>query len=202
MLASIHPLGERARGNRWGLTFSAYLLASTIAGGLLGGLLGLVGAMVGSAIGTATGAPLLLLVAAIALAAALVFDLGIGNSPLPSVRRQVDRAWLDRYRGWVYGVGFGFQLGLGVATIVTTAAVYLTLVLAFVSTSGTTGMVIGATFGAPRAATLAAAAKVRDPAQLRALYRSLDRWRPPVQGLVVGTELLAAGAVIMALVGS
>ena len=197
MLASIHPLGERARGNRWGLTFSAYLLASTVAGALLGGLLGLLGAMVGHV----TGAPLLLLLAALSLGTALVFDLGVSPSRLPSVRRQVDRAWLDRYRGWVYGVGFGFQLGLGVATIVTTAAVYVTLVLAFVSASGTAGVVIGATFGALRAVTLAPAAKVHDPAQLRALYRGLDRWRPPVQGLVVGTELVVAGAVIVGLVG-
>lgn len=197
MLASIHPLGERARGNRWGVTFSGYLLASTVAGGLLGALLGLVGATVEDAIGTS----LLLVLAAMALAAALVFDLGVGHARVPTVRRQVDRAWLDRYRGFVYGLGFGFQLGLGVITIVTTAAVYLTLVLALVSGSSTTGMVIGAAFGALRAATLAPAAKVREPAQLRALYRTLERWRRPVQGLVVGSELLAVGAVIMALAG-
>ena len=32
MLTSISPLGERARGNRWVLTVSAYLLGSVVSG--------------------------------------------------------------------------------------------------------------------------------------------------------------------------
>ena len=31
MLASIHPLGERARGTNWALTVSAYVAGSTLA---------------------------------------------------------------------------------------------------------------------------------------------------------------------------
>src|SRR6267143_1175484 len=49
MLASIHPLGERARHNRWLLTTTAYLVGSTAAAGLLGGLLGVAGATVAGA---------------------------------------------------------------------------------------------------------------------------------------------------------
>ena len=49
---------------------------------------------------------------------------------LPGPRRQVDERWLHRYRGWVYGAGFGVQLGLGVATVVTTSAVYVMLAAA------------------------------------------------------------------------
>jgi hypothetical protein len=42
----------------------------------------------------------------------------------------VNRTWLDRYRSWVYGAGFGWQLGVGVATFVMSATVYLMVVLA------------------------------------------------------------------------
>ena len=43
MLASISPFGERARGQRWGVTVAAYTVASTVAGAMLGALLGAVG---------------------------------------------------------------------------------------------------------------------------------------------------------------
>ena len=33
----------------------------------------------------------------------------------------VHEQWLTRYRGWVYGVGFGAQLGFGLVTIITSA---------------------------------------------------------------------------------
>src|SRR2546423_1740210 len=36
MLASIHPLGERVRGNRWWLTAAAHIAASALAGALAG----------------------------------------------------------------------------------------------------------------------------------------------------------------------
>ena len=38
-------------------------------------------------------------------------------------RRQVNEDWIGRYRGWVYGAGFGAQLGLGFAVFVMTCAV-------------------------------------------------------------------------------
>ena len=43
----------------------------------------------------------------------------------PGPRRQVNERWLDEYRGWVYGLGFGAQLGLGVTTVITSAATYV-----------------------------------------------------------------------------
>src|SRR5437588_613125 len=43
MLASIHPLGERARARRWGLTVSAYVVGSLAGGSLLGAALGAIG---------------------------------------------------------------------------------------------------------------------------------------------------------------
>ena len=48
---------------------------------------------------------------------------------LPIHRRQVNERWLDQYRPWVYGAGFGWQIGTGLSTYITTAAVYLMVVL-------------------------------------------------------------------------
>ena len=137
MLASIHPLGERARDRRWGVTVGAYLLGSTLAAALLGALLGGIGSVLPLGAGvTAAGV--------VALAAlALAYDLGIGGLRLPTVHRQVDKDWLGRYRGWVVGAGFGVQLGLGVVTIVNTAAVYLALALALLTGTVAAGAAVG-----------------------------------------------------------
>lgn len=191
MLASIHPLGERARDRRWGVTVSAYALGSTLAGALLGALLGGAGSLL--ALGPGTTAGLVLVLGA----AALAYDLGLGGLRLPTVRRQVDKDWLDRYRGWVVGLGFGFQLGLGVVTIVTTAAVYLTLALAALSASPAGGAAVGATFGLVRALVILAVAPVRRPDQLRAALRRMQVWQPRSEraGVAVQALALLAGAV-------
>ena len=76
----------------------------------------------GLAVGDRRPSSILALLAALGLAA----DLRLGGLRLPGPRRQVDERWLHRYRGWVYGVGFGFQLGFGLLTVVTTSTVYLT----------------------------------------------------------------------------
>ena len=195
MLASIHPLGERARDRRWGTTVAAYLLGSTLAATMLGGLLGAFGSLL--PLGPGSTAVLVVVLGA----AALAFDLGLGGLRLPTVHRQVDKDWLDRYRGWVVGVGFGFQLGLGVVTIVNTAAVYLALALAALTASPTAGALVGATFGLVRALVILVVAPVRRPDQLRAALRRVNAWRPRVQRIgiaVQGAVLVAAGAVAIA----
>ena len=193
MLASIHPLGERARERRWGVTVGAYLLGSTLAAALLGAALGAVGHLLPLTPGTTAG----LAVAAGALA--LAADLGA--FPLPTIHRQVDKDWLDRYRGWVVGAGFGFQLGLGVVTIVNTAAVYLALALALLSGSVAAGAAIGTTFGLVRALVIFVVAPVRRPAQLRAALRRMHSWRSLSQRAGIAVQalfLVAAGAVAIA----
>ena len=44
MLASIHPLGERARHNRFWITATAYIAGSVAGGAVAGGIAGAVGA--------------------------------------------------------------------------------------------------------------------------------------------------------------
>jgi MFS family permease len=194
MLASIHPLGERARGRRWAITVSAFIAGAASAGAAAGGLLGLAGATVREHAGlpwTAVGAAVVVL----CLAGGLL-DLGWLGPKLPSVRRQVNEDWLHRYRGGVYGFGFGFQLGLGVATIVTTAAVYVAYALAFLTGSALAGLAIGATFGSVRGLSVLLAARVEAPQQLWALHRRLQRWAPASRTITVLAQFAVVVAVL------
>jgi hypothetical protein len=130
-----------------------------------------------------------------------VIDAGrMGMAP-PTVHRQVNEQWLFQYRGWYYGLGFGFQLGLGVVTIVTTSAVYLTLLFALSSASPVGGAMVGVAFGLARAGTVLASADVDSPARLAELGRALERWdvssRRVTELALIGVAL-AAGALAIA----
>ena len=199
MLASITPLGERGRNSRWWLTTSFYVLASTVAGVLFGGLLGAAGApAVGGLRDLARWVPLAVLGAAVA--AGVVLDLRLGGLRLPTIHRQVKQAWLTQYRGWVYGVGFGFQLGLGVVTVVNASVVYTALVAAFLTGSPERGAIVGGVFGLLRAASLVAVARLREERQLDALEPRLRRWDPRTHYATVVLQALvmafAAGSTI------
>ncbi|MDQ3681092.1 MAG: hypothetical protein M3378_11255 [Actinomycetota bacterium] len=197
MLASIHPLGERARHTTWGITAGAYAIGSTVGGAALAAALGLAGHAMGLVSGHPRGLVLALFVAACAVT--LAFDLGVAGLSLPTVRRQVNEDWLALYRGWVYGVGFGFQLGLGIATIVTTATVYLTFAMAFlVGLAGSVGMAatIGAVFGATRAAPILAVARVATPAHLRATHRRMQAAAPVARGASLALPCMALVMVV------
>jgi hypothetical protein len=198
MLGSITPLGERSRNRRWGVTVGAYLVGSTLGGALIGASLGRLGAFLPSANGPSLA--LRLGVLAAGAAAGLAFDLRLGGLRLPTVRRQVNQDWIVHYRGWVVGLGFGFQLGLGVVTIVTTSTVYVMLLAAFLSGGAAAGAVIAGAFGLVRASVLLSVAGVRRPEQLghvNSLLRRWDRWtRQAALGASgVLTMALAAGAV-------
>lgn len=196
MLASIHPLGERARRNRWTVTVTAYLAASAVGGALVGTLAGGTGWAVRhawQAPGTVTAG----LAAAGALVAA-AWDASSRGGSLPP-RRQVNEDWLASYRGWVYGAGFGVQLGAGVTTIITTATVPLTLWLAFLTSSPAAGAVVGVVFGAARAAPALALRGVADPATLRRFHvrmqaaASRARWAAAASAALAGAALVGGG---------
>jgi hypothetical protein len=118
-----------------------------------------------------------------------------GVIPLPSSHRQVNEDWLGRYRGWVYGSGFGLQLGAGVATIVTSATVYLTLVAEFLVGSALVGALIGATFGIARAAPLAVRGRARSHQQLIISHSRLLALAPA--GRRMALALTAGAAVVL-----
>jgi hypothetical protein len=106
----------------------------------------------------------------------IFLDVRLGGLRLPSVKRQVNDAWMYRYRGWVYGTGFGLQLGAGVVTIVAISAVYSTFAAALLSRSIASGALIGGLFGFARAATIFAGMRVRTPRQVIALDGRIASW--------------------------
>ncbi len=188
MLTSISPLGERARHNRWGVTAGAYLAGSVGASASVGAVVGAVGSTF--SVPVAARAPLL----AVAALSCLLVETGV--VPLPTIHRQVNEDWLNRYRGWAYGAGFGIQLGTGVATIVTTATVYLTLVGELLAGSAAAGALIGAAFGIVRAAPLLAIGRPRSYPELLANHRRLTGLAAPGRRLTVTATGCAACAFI------
>jgi hypothetical protein len=176
MLSSIHPLGERSRRNRWGHTVAFYVLGSTLGGLVTGVLMGLIGVSLRTVV-TAQSAVLILGAAA---AACVAVETGLVTQPIRG-HRQVNENWLDDYRGWVYGFGFGAQLGTGLVTIVSTSAVLITWLAALLSGHVATAALIGSVFGFTRAAVVVSTAHVDTPSKLRDFHRRLVRlgahWR-------------------------
>src|SRR5262245_39133411 len=198
MLASINPLGERARGSRYWISVTAYVIGSGLGGLAIGAAVGALGLALASAAPIDDGITLWF-VAALAAGACVVEVLGL---PVPSIRRQVNEAWLGSYRGWVYGLGFGFQLGLGVTTIVTTASLYVVLLVAVAAGSLDAGIVIGATFGLVRALPILTTARVRDPRSLRLVLSRLSaRASRARHATAVAVAVMAAAAVVSSVVG-
>jgi hypothetical protein len=95
----------------------------------------------------------------------------------------------------VYGVGFGFQLGLGVVTVVTTSAVYLVFAAAALSGSPAAGALIGATFGVVRWLSVLPGRWVRRSADLVRMDGRLRRWEPAARHVTLGGQV-AAGVLL------
>ena len=109
-----------------------------------------------------------------ALGAALVAavsDAGVAGVRLPIHRRQVNERWLDHYRPWVYGAGFGWQIGSGVATYITTAAVYLMIVLGALTGAPVVAFLLGTLFGLLRGLAVLLTRNQTSPTLLRAFHR-------------------------------
>ena len=127
MLSTITPIGERGRNHRYASTAAWFILGATLGGATLG----LGAAVLAAGVGALDLSPEAALGATAVLAAVTIAsDLNVGGFRLPSHTRQVNESWLDEFRSWVYGGGFGWQIGVGLATYVTTAAVYLMIAMA------------------------------------------------------------------------
>lgn len=186
MLTSISPLGEQARGQRYGLTVAAHLLGGLLGGATTGGVLGALGALL--CLPAVLAVPVLLL-------AALADVRGVRVG-----RRQVDEDWLGRYRGWVYGGGYGYQLGLGVVTVVTSAATPALLALLVLLGSPLAGALLGGVFGLARGLPLLALRSAHSPEALRAAAARLERLgRPAARATAVVLVLLAVPLLLGAL---
>ncbi|MDH3463526.1 MAG: hypothetical protein OEM32_07875 [Acidimicrobiia bacterium] len=167
--AQIHPLGEKARGNIWGITMASFTVASMAVGGALTAAMGWLGGM---ALGP--GSPNVWLVTGFALAAGIL-DLSPVTPWTP--RRQVNEDWIGRYRGWVYGAGFGAQLGLGFAVFVMSWGYWAMLAISFVAGSASLGLLFGAVFGLGRGMLLLLSRRVTTPDRLGAFHLRMAETR-------------------------
>lgn len=179
MLSSIHPLGERARNNRWSITVTAFVVGAFAGGGVVGAVAGTVGVLVDPR-------PDLALVV-LAGAALLAGGLDLAGVRSPGPRRQVNERWIGELRGTVYGFGFGVQLGTGFATFVVTWGVWLTLLGAFLTGGTIEGAIVGLAFGAGRAVAPLASGWIDRPSRLTRFHAAMARLARPVH--------VAAGAV-------
>lgn len=202
MITSINPMSERARGHRYGLTVLWFVAGSTLGGVLLG----TGGALVGLVQGLLTSATGAMAVAVVAAMVSAANDSRLLPWPLPVHPRQVNERWLIRFRRWVYAAGFGLQIGLGFATYIMTAAVYLTAMLAATLTvitgSLSAGILLGAVFGFVRGATVLLSGKADDPIRLSMVHQRLDQLEPWSRRAAIAAALVAAGGISWAAFGA
>jgi MFS family permease len=189
MLSTITPLAEQGRGHRYRTT-AAWFVVGAVAGGAT---LGLVAAALAWLVG------LVGLTAAGALAAAAVLALVTATSDLrpfglhlPINPRQVNELWLGKFRSWVYGAGFGWQIGAGFATYIMTGAVYLTVALAALTGQPAVAFGIGVAFGLLRGLAILLGSTITSPERLVAFHRRFDALAEPVRRAVIGVQFAVA----------
>ena len=198
MLSSITPFSERARGYRYATTCAWFVAGSVVGGAALGGAAAL-GALAVSPLVAGPAAPWLLAAGVVAALVCAASDAGVGPVRLPTLPRQVDEAWLDTYRRWIYAAGFGVQIGAGFTTYVMTAANYLVVALAVLAGSPAWALATGLVFGVTRGLVVTVGAWATTPARLRDLHRTLERWAAPSLRVVVGLQVaVAAGLAAVA----
>jgi len=204
MLSTITPIGERGRNNRWAASAAWFIVGAVLGGATLGAGAALLAVGVQ---GLDLSGDLRVGTFAILGVVTVASDLQLAGFRLPAHRRQVNETWLDQYRSWVYGGGFGWQIGVGLATYVTTAAVYLTIAGAALTASPTAAFAVGTGFGLVRGLAVLLGRPLATPQRMMALHRRLDELLPAaqraivlVQALVVAVAALAAWGPVPAIV--
>jgi hypothetical protein len=189
MLSQLTPMAEAGRGRAFGKT-AAWFVAGAMLGGCTLGAAIAVGADLCAASRLGTTAAVAL-VAISALAAAAVDARVLGFGP-PFVRRQVNQDWLLEYRSWVYGGGFGWQIGAGITTYVMTAAVPLMIVIGVLGARPAAAFGIGLLFGFVRGLAVLLTARLRSPAALTSFHRRFAALAEPVRRAVIAVEVAVA----------
>jgi hypothetical protein len=185
MLATITPLAEEGRGHRYRTTAGWFLVGSVIGGATLGAVMALLAA---AAATLHASSAVLAAIAAAAAVGTLAADAGIGSFRLPIHHRQVNERWLDQFRPWVYGAGFGWQIGNGVATYIKTCGVYLMIVLAVLTGSPTTALIVGVVFGFVRGLAVFLGQRITSTTALADFHRRFMAADPVALAAVVVTE--------------
>lgn len=196
MLSTITPIGERGRNHRYGVTAAWFIVGAVVGGTTLGaGTMPLAAAVASLDLSVESR---LAIVAALSLVT-VASDLHLGGFRLPSHIRQVNETWLDQYRSWVYGGGFGWQIGVGVATYVTTSAVYLLIALMALTASPIAALSIGVGFGLVRGLAVLLGRGLTTPQRMMVLHRWLEDLLPSAQrGIVLVQVVVATCAAVAA----
>lgn len=191
MLSTITPIGERGRDNRYATSVAWFIAGALLGGATLGA--GAAALAAGVAALDLSG-DLRIATAAVLAAVTLASDLQLGGFRLPSHTRQVNETWLDQFRSWVYGGGFGWQIGVGLATYVTTAAVYLMVGLAALTASPLAAFVIVTGFGFVRGLAVLLGRDLTTPQRMLDLHRRLDELLPSAQRAIVLVQAIVLAA--------
>ncbi len=165
------PLGEASRGHRYPVTVAWFVAGATVGGACLGAGMATLAVAVRSLSPTSRIAAMATVAAAVVTIAS---DLRLGGFALPRIPRQVNEAWLNRYRGWVYGAGYGWQIGAGLTTYVMTSGVYLMIVLSALSGRPAIAFAIGTGFGLVRGLAVLLGARRSTPDAIRILHRRIE----------------------------
>src|ERR1700741_2580906 len=156
MLSTVTPVAERARGHRYWVTASWFLVGAALGGATLGLL----------AAGLALFAPASAALGAVVVAIALASDARLFGFRLPGHTRQVNENWLADFRPWVYGLGFGWQIGVGLATYIMTAAVYAMVFVAALTGNPLLAFELMTLFGFVRGLAVFLGARLTDPSRV------------------------------------
>jgi len=184
MLSSIHPLGERARNNRWGITVTSFTVGAMTSGAALGAAMGALGAALVKSWDPSQRTLALGVVVGVAGA------LDLAHLTPPGPRRQVNEHWIGHYRGSIYGAAFGTQLGIGVATFIVTWGVFAVLVAELLTAKPVHGAIVGATFGLGRSLAPLLAGWIDRPSRLTSFHRQMARLGPITRRVTATTASL------------
>jgi MFS family permease len=194
MLSQLTPVAERARGNRFRVSSAWFMLGALTGGATLGaGVAGL------TAVVRAIEFPSEVAAAAAALVAlsAAALDARVLPWAPPFFRRQVNEDWLTSYRSWVYGLGFGWQIGAGITTYVMTSAVFVLIALGALSASPWIAFAAAMTFAIVRGLAVFASAFCSTYEELLSFHRRMAMNEPLARRGVVGVLVLVAGTAAM-----
>jgi hypothetical protein len=189
MLSTITPLSQHGRGHSYRATVAWFILGSTVGGATVGAVM-LVLSWGGHAL-SLTADDIAAIVVAASLLAALS-DLDIRGHHLPRHHRQVNERWLDTYRPWVYGAGFGWQIGTGLATYIMTAAVYLVIFYAALAVSPALAFALWVLFGLLRGSAVLLGRRITSAEALRAIHQRFERTGGAVRRATIAAELVSA----------
>ncbi len=118
----------------------------------------------------------------------LASDIGVGGFRLPVHYRQVNERWLDQFRPWVYGAGFGWQIGTGLATYIVTAAVYLMVLLSALTGNGWLALGMGTLFGFVRGLSVYLGRSITSGDALRSFHQWFTDLGPKVRRAMLAVE--------------